>query len=324
MGEVGQSTRVLAPIVGNYLTYASFEGGQSTAPGQITAKEMQEIYRFRQLNKETKVYSLVGDPVDKSLGAIIHNAVFENAKVNAVYIKLKVKTPEIPAFFAQLSKLPFQGLSITMPHKETIVPHLSQISIDSQVIGACNTVQIKNGKTIGFNTDGIGALNAIEKYGLVFGRHVLIIGAGGAAKSIIFEAAERGAFVTVVNRTPDRAIDIATSVKGRGGGFDLMPEVLKQGYDVIVNCIPESDLVDERWILPEKIAMDIVYVPKDTPFLIKAAQKKCRLVYGYEMFIGQAVEQERLWFLEGIDFEKAYGIIEKKVISALLLSNKSF
>jgi 3-dehydroquinate dehydratase/shikimate dehydrogenase len=317
MGEDGQCTRILAPVVGNFLTYASIENGQSTAPGQMTAKEIQETYRFFQLNKETKVYSLVGDPVDKSLGNIIHNAVFEDAKINAVYVKLKVKSNEIPAFFAHLLKLPFQGLSITMPHKETIVPQLSQMSIDSQVIGACNTVQIKNGKTIGFNTDGIGALNAIEKYGLVFGRHILIIGAGGAAKSIIFEAAQRGAFVTVVNRTPDKAIDIAHSVKGRGGGFDLMPDVLKQGYDVIVNCIPESDIVDEKWILPEKIAMDIVYVPKDTPFLIKAAQKKCRLVYGYEMFVGQAVEQERLWFSEGIDFEKAYMIIEKKVLAAL-------
>jgi 3-dehydroquinate dehydratase / shikimate dehydrogenase len=123
--------------------------------------------------------------------------------------------------------------------------------------------------------------------------------------------------VTIINRTPDKAIEIASMVKGRGGGFDLLPEVCKRGYDVIINCIPESDLVDEKWILPEKIAMDIVYIPKNTPFLIKASQKKCQIVYGYEMFIGQAVEQERIWFPEEIDFDKAYAIIEEKVTSTL-------
>jgi len=91
-----------------------------------------------------------------------------------------------------------------------------------------------------------------------------------------------------------------------------------QGYDVIINCIPESDLVDEKWILPEKIAMDIVYIPKNTPFLAKALQKKCKIIYGYEMFIGQALEQERIWFPEEIDSEKVYSIIEEKVVGALI------
>jgi len=159
-------------------------------------------------------------------------------------------------------------------------------------------------------------LNAIEKHSLVFGRRVVVIGAGGAAKSIIFEAAKRGAIVTVVNRTPSKAEELASLVRGRGGGFDLMPDVCKQDYDVIINCIPESDLIDEEWILPEKIAMDIVYIPKETFFLAKASKMKCRVVYGYEMFINQAVEQEHLWF-PGIDREKAYAVIEKKVIAAL-------
>ena len=317
MGEEGKCSRLLAPIVGNFLTYAAIEGSISTAPGQMTAKEMQETYRFRQLNKETKVYGLIGDPVDKSLGGLIHNAVFEERRINAVYVKLKVKTSEILAFFAHLLKLPFHGLSVTMPHKEAIVPLLSQVSTELRAIGSCNTIQIDKEKVIGFNTDGIGALNAIEKRGLVFGRYVVVIGAGGAAKSIIFEAAKRGAIVTIVNRTPSKAEELAALVQGRGGGFDLMPDVCKQGYDVIINCIPESDLIDEEWILPEKIAMDIVYVPKDTLFLAKASKKKCRVVYGYEMFINQAVEQESLWF-PGIDREKAYAVIEEKVIAALI------
>ena len=317
MGDPGQITRILAPLFGTVLTYAAIEENASTAPGQITAKQLQEIYRFRELNRQTQIYGVIGDPVDKSLGHIIHNAVFKEEKINAVYLRIPVKTEELTPFFQSILKLPFKGLSVTMPHKETIMPAMAQISIETRVIGACNTIQIKEGKLIGYNTDGIGALNAIEKHGLVFGRHILFIGAGGAAKGLIFEASQRGAFVSIVNRTPEKAIEMAATVKGRGGGFDLLPEICKQGYDVIVNCIPESDLIEEKWILPEKVAMDIVYVPKNTPFLIKAAQKKCKIVYGYEMFVGQALEQERIWFREGIDFERAYRIMEEKVVNSL-------
>jgi 3-dehydroquinate dehydratase/shikimate dehydrogenase len=317
MHEEGKTTRILAPVVGSALTYATILEGMQTAPGQMTAKELQEIYHFRRLNPQTEIFALIGDPVDKSLGHLIHNAVFEDAKINAVYVRLKVKVEEIPAFFSSIAKLPFKGLSVTMPHKAAVLPHLSQISIETRVIGACNTVQIKEGAMIGYNTDGIGALNAIERHTPVFGKHVVFIGAGGAAKALIFEAAQRGAFISVLNRTPEKAVEIATMVKGRGGGFELFPAVCQQGYDVIVNCIPESNLIEEKWILPGKIAMDIVYIPKNTPFLAKALQKKCKIVYGYEMFIRQALEQERIWFPNQIDPEKAYTLIEQQATSAL-------
>jgi 3-dehydroquinate dehydratase/shikimate dehydrogenase len=317
MEEEGKLSRILAPIAGSFLTYATMTEGHSTAPGQITAKEMQEIYRFRQLNRQTEIYAVIGDPVDKSLGPLIHNAVLQDAKINAVYLRIRIKTEDLSSFFALILKLPFKGLSVTMPHKESIMPFISQVSIETRVIGACNTVQIKDQMMIGYNTDGIGALNAIERHGPVFGRHLVFIGAGGAAKALIFEAAQRGAFVSIINRTPEKAVEIANMVKGMGGGFELLPEVCRRGYDVIINCIPNSDLIDEKWILPEKIAMDIVYIPKNTHFLIKASQKKCQIVYGYEMFIGQSVEQERIWFPEGINFEKAYAIIEQKVTSTL-------
>src|SRR6185295_7199907 len=109
-----------------------------------------------------------------------------------------------------------KGLSVTMPHKESVMPLLSQVSIETRISGACNTIQIKQGTMIGYNTDGLGALDAIERHVLVFGKHIVFIGAGGAAKALIFEAAQRGAFVSIVNRTPEKAIEIANMVKGRG------------------------------------------------------------------------------------------------------------
>ncbi len=313
MGEEGKPTRILAPVAGSYLTYAALSSDRSTAPGQLTAEQLQKTYRFAKLNRQTEIFCLIGDPVDKSLGTIVHNAVFEDAGLNAVYINMRVKKEEIAAFFSLVHALPFKGFSVTMPLKEEVMPFLSEASPQARAIGACNTIKVVGRVQMGYNTDGIGALNAIERREKVLGKHIVFVGAGGAAKALIYEAIRRGAIVTVINRTAEKAVEIANAYGCRGGGWELLPEVCETGYDVIVNCTPESDLIEERWILPGKIAMDIVYVPKNTPFLVKASQKKCRIVFGYEMFAGQAVEQERLWFPDTIDFDKAYHIIEEKV-----------
>lgn len=320
MGEEGKMTRILAPVAGCYLTFASSDVDTATAPGQIVARELHEIYHFRKLNRATQIFALIGDPVTKSLGHLVHNAVFDFAKQNAVYLRLRVTKEELQEFVSQLRALPFKGLSVTMPLKELIIPFLSQVSIQTQVIGACNTVHITDEQITGYNTDGIGALNALERRGKVFGRHLVLVGAGGSAKAIIFEASQRGAHVTVINRTASKAVELAAAFGGRGGGFELFPEVCKRGYDIMINCTSVSDIIDEQFILPEKIAMDIVHIPKDTPFLIKAARKKCRIVYGYEMFVRQAVEQQRIWFPKGLDFDKVHAIIEEKVTSALAMS----
>ncbi len=318
MGDDGKPTRILAPVVGSFLTYAMLSSDRSTAPGQLTAEQLQKTYCFSKLNRQTEIFALIGDPVDKSLGTIIHNAVFEDAALNAVYINMRVKKEEIPTFFSLTAHLPFKGFSITMPDKEAVLPYLKEASPQVRAIGACNTIKIVGRDQMGYNTDGIGALNAIERMGKVLGKHIVFVGAGGAAKALIYEAVQRGALVTVINRTAEKAIEIANAYGCRGGGWELLPEVSENGYDVIVNCIPESDLIDEKWILPGKIAMDIVYVPKNTPFLVKASQKKCRIVFGYEMFVGQALEQERLWFPDSIDFDKAYRTIEEKVVGRLV------
>jgi 3-dehydroquinate dehydratase / shikimate dehydrogenase len=317
MGKEGSLTRILAPIVGCALTYASTGREDSSQLGLFTAQEMQERYHFRKLNKETSIYCLIGNPVDKSLGPIVHNAVFEQLQLNAVYVKAALKSEELELFFQLTKHLPFKGFSITMPHKEAVIAFLDQISIQTRVIGACNTIHHTGNLRIGYNTDGIGALNALEKKAIVYGKHLVFVGAGGAAKGLVFEAVERGAYVTIINRTPEKAIEIAKNIGGEGGGWELFPKVCKAGYDALINCTPDSDLIEEEWILPEKIVMDLVYIPKKTPFLVKAERKKCQIVFGYEMFIGQALEQLRIWFPEGTPFDQATAIIQEKVAKEL-------
>ncbi len=317
MGEEGRITRLLAPIVGSFLTYALLSTEASTAPGLLTAREMQETYHFRTCNRQTEVYSLIGDPIEKSLGAVIHNAVFQSRGINALYIKTQVKIEELAAFMPLAAELSFKGFSVTMPLKEAVIPLLSQLSLHARVIGSCNTIKLQKDQSVGYNTDGAGALNAIEEKGLVYGKHIVTIGAGGAAKALIFEAVQRGAYVTILNRTPSKAIEIAETLRCAGGGLELLPEVCAKGYDIMINCIPNSDLIKEEWILPGKIVMDIVYIPKNTPFLVKAAKKSCQLVYGYEMFVCQATEQQFIWHPDDFNEAEVHKIIQDKVIAAL-------
>ncbi|MBS0652185.1 MAG: shikimate dehydrogenase [Verrucomicrobia bacterium] len=296
MGEAGMVSRILGPVAGNLFDYASIS--QTTAPGQLSVDQIENPYRHSQLNLNTALYGLIGFPVEKSLGHRIHNAVFEKNRANAVYVKMPVRPDELPYFVESAKALPFKGLSITMPLKEEVVPFLDSLTPSAKAIGAVNTIAVENGKWTGHNTDGIGALNAIESKMPVKDKHILIIGAGGAAKAIIYEALQRGAQVTIVNRTASKAEHLANIYQCQGGGFDLFPQILKRGYDILVNTIPEGELIDEQWIIPSSVAMDIVYVPKNTPFLLKASRKNCRLVYGYEMFIDQAIEQQLIWFPE--------------------------
>src|SRR5581483_5243095 len=182
MGEKGEFARILSPIAGSAIAYAMLPLGGATAPGQLTAQELQETYHFSKLMPQTKIYCLIGDPVSSSLGAVAHNAVFRNCGVSAVYVKIPIKKEEMEAFFAFAEIFPFHGISVTMPLKEAVIPFLEHASTDVKAMRACNTIKRENGQWYGFNTDGIGALNALERKASVSEKHIVIAGAGGAAK----------------------------------------------------------------------------------------------------------------------------------------------
>ncbi len=314
MGEEGRATRILAPVAGCALTYCAPSELQAVAPGQLTAQELQTTYHFKQLTPNTAVFALLGDPVDQSLGHLIHNAVFRELKLNAVYLKLRVAKEEVAAALEKLATLGFHGLSVTMPLKEAVVPHLAELSPAVSAIRAANTLLHQNGYFVGFNTDGIGALDSLERHIPVQNKQLLLLGAGGAAKSIVAEAIKRGARVTILNRTLDKAEELAKRFGLRSGALEELRDL---NYDVLINCLPETEWLPEDWIQSNIIAMDIVYVPKLTPFLSKAQKRGCRLVYGYEMFIQQAVEQQLIWWNGQIDRGRVSEIITRVVTQNL-------
>ena len=291
MGDKGVFARVLSPVVGNLVNYASLERDSQTAPGQLTVSELVELYNYPMLNSKTAIYGLIGDPVTNSPGHLYHNSIFNKKTLNAVYVKMEVKLEELAEFIPLAKKLDIRGLSVTIPLKEVIVPFVDEINDSIKPIGAINTLLFKKGKILATNTDGVGALNAIEKKTLVFGKKVVLIGAGGAARSIAFEACSRGADVWVLNRTLKKAQEVAVSIGCRSGGLKDVP----LDYDILINCSPDPMPINPDKIRDKTIAMDIVYFPRKTTFLKEAELRDCRIVYGEEMFFNQAEGQTSFW-----------------------------
>lgn len=293
MGPFGQITRILGPVIGTPITYASLEDGQEVAPGQLPAKILLERYHHRSLNSDTSVFGLIGDPVEQSISDVTHNCYMEEIGLNAVYVKMVVPPQDLPEFLKAAKQLPFKGLSVTMPLKEAIMPFLDTIDPEAQEIGAVNTLLFEEGKILGFNTDGKGACDAI---GDVDGKRIVLLGAGGAAKAIAYEAAKRGALVTVLNRDPERASKL-------GFNYDSLDRIGHYPYDILINCTPTMPIPPEA-ILPEAIVMDITTRPRETPLLQCALEKGCKVIYGEEMFLRQAAFQFKIWLYGAINGSK--------------------
>ncbi len=281
MGPEGRPSRILGPLVGNAFDYSGVE--ENSQLHRPSLSSLCQNTHFKKLNRETRLYALIGDPVEQSIGDLYHNEQFRKDHRNAVYVKLRLRPEELAAFFELLPLLPFEGLSVTMPLKETILPFLDSIDPKARAIGAVNTVRI-GPEILGTNTDAPGALNAIEKHLAVKNRRVAILGSGGSAKAIAYEAALRGAHVIVFNRTVEKA---------RALGFEAhaLSALPNHSYDLLINTIPSEVPASP---IPGTYVMDIVYAPKLTPFLAQA--EGCHLIYGEEMFLEQARLQQLAWF----------------------------
>lgn len=298
MGVDGEITRILGPVFGNFIDYAPVSELLKTASGQLPVSELYSTYHYKKLNQNTAIYGLIGDPVDKSVGHLVHNGVFVEKGFNAVYVRMKVKREELSYFFNLAKVSGIKGLSVTMPLKELLFDYLDHNH--TQEINAVNTLVFKDHQISGYDTDGIGALDALEYKTSVKGKKIIILGAGGAARAIAYEALKRGAELLILNRTKDRAIELANDLGCQGGGLE---QFTKENYDIVINATPDSHPINPEYLIPNKIVMDIVSLPKLTPFLLHAQEKNCILVFGYEMWIEQARQQLFLWFGKKVEKE---------------------
>lgn len=286
MGEMGAFARVLGLLDKTKIHFASLDQVRQTAPGQLAISDLYQVYRYDQLNAQTALYGLIGDPVEQSQGHLYHNARFQKQQLNALYVKMRVREEELSVFFSMAQEIGFQGLSVTMPLKEKVLPFLTH----SNPIGAVNTLLFKEEEIIGSNTDGMGALDALEKRGSVAGKKLVILGAGGAGRAIAFEAKRRGADVWVLNRTVPKAQEIGATTGCRFGSLsDIPPD-----YDILINCTSDPMPIDPKQILRKALVMDINYSQR-TSLIQKACELGCQTIHGDEMFLNQAEAQSILF-----------------------------
>lgn len=259
---------------------------------------------------EQGIYLLIGSPIAKSQSDIKHNKVMQALGLNARYAKVEMGELELDGVFRNC----WDGLSVTMPLKEKVIPFLDWVSPEALEIGAVNTVVNKDGVLLGYNTDGIGALNAIEAKRVVRGQRVVIIGAGGAAAAIAYEARNRGAEVFIFNRTKARGDDLARRL---GIQSDLLGALQGFSYDILINTTPSELPVPGDCIREGSLVMDIKSIPVQTELLKIAKSKHCTLVFGYEMWTNQAIEQYKWWFGNSLDF-----ILMRDVLSSFHVEGK--
>ncbi|MBI2541086.1 shikimate dehydrogenase [Candidatus Woesearchaeota archaeon] len=297
MGPYGQFSRVLGAILGSHITYASIGKGKESASGQMTINEMTDLYRIKNINKNTKIAGLIGNPVGHSWSHIIHNAGFGEFGINAVYLKFRVD--KLKEFVEYSKKLNVVGFSVTIPYKIRIMGYLDEIDEKAKKIGAVNTIAARNGKYVGYNADCDGAMLALKSKTKLKGKNVVLLGAGGSARAIAYGLKEENANVTILNRTARKAKAIADKFK-----FDYGPlgKLKNADYDILINATsagmhPEADKspVEARLIKKGAVFFDIVFNPYKTKLLKDAEKKKCIIIPGTEMLINQAVLQFELW-----------------------------
>lgn len=164
MGPYGEITRILSPIFGGRFVYASLNQGLSTAPGQLTVKQLLTIYRYNNLRPSTAIYGLIGDPVDKSIGSIVHNAIMHKFNLSSVYVNFPIAKEQLAEFLNWAKKTGIAGLSVTTPLKEEIIPFLDEVDPRAEKEGVVNTLLFDKGRVKGFNTDEKGAIDALDRY----------------------------------------------------------------------------------------------------------------------------------------------------------------
>lgn len=305
MGEAGILTRILGPSRGAFLTYGSLDGQHRTAPGQIRASDLRDLYRIHTLNERTEIMGLVGEHVMHSVSPHMHNASFSASGLNSVYIPFEVRAL---GDFVRRMVHPrtreidwnLRGLSVTAPHKVAIMEHLDWIDPIATDIGAVNTVVIEDGQIMGYNTEAEAAIAPLRRRIALVGARVAVIGAGGAARSILWGLRKAGAHVTVFARDVERA---GVTAKAFGSDCKRLDGANFGEFEVVVNTTPlgtrgiseDASPASASQLRAVKIAYDLVYNPLETRFMCEAREAGCQSIGGLEMLAVQAAEQFKIW-----------------------------
>lgn len=270
------------------------------------------------MNQHTNIYGVIGHPLTHSLSPIMHNAAFLEKGMNAIYLAFETKSLEDA--LKGMRALSIKGLSVTLPHKSSVIPLLDQVDDLAKQIGAVNTIVNDGGHLVGYNTDALGALGALQEKTEIFGKTCLILGAGGAARAIGYILKKNGVDLTLANRSRSHGEELADFLecpfipleKARDVHVDLLIQTTSVGmYPHDHESIVSSDVLK-----PGMVIMDIVYNPIETKLLTTAKGQGCVTVNGLGMFIRQGAEQFRLWTGLEAPIETMRSVVEEALRKA--------
>ncbi len=309
MDGQGEVSRILGPLYGSYLTFGSLIHGQESAPGQIPAAALKDIYNIHSVAPDCRLFGLIGNPVSKSKGYKMFNTLFKKHAVNGLYLNFQVI--DLDDFIKNVSGM-LAGFSITMPHKQAIIPYLDEVDPVARKIGAVNTVCNRSGKLYGCNTDLIGVLKPLSEKTEVRDKNVTLLGAGGAARAIAVGIIEHGGNLTILNRTVAKAEALAGDLNCNAGplsDFDQTPT------DILINMTavgmhPDVDRTPvDPALVKDMVVFDGIYNPEKTRLLMEAEKNGCTVICGTEMFVNQAAAQYKLWTGSEPDYALAQDIV---------------
>lgn len=309
MGDYGVCTRILYKRIGSMLTFAS---ENQTAPGQLTPETLKIVYRADLVNSRTNIYGIIGNPVLHSDSPKIHNPGFDAIHYNAIYVPFLVD--KVRTFFKLAELIQIHGFSITAPHKRDVLPYLGKITREVKQIGACNTITRIQGMWKGINTDYYGFLSPIEnEIAIEKIKTALVIGAGGAARSVVWALRNHHVKVIIINRSKEKAIHLASetmsswdtidNVKNYEGKVDLVVQTTTVGMAESIGENPVSDFE----FTGNEYVYDLIYKPDLTAFLKKAEDSGCVTYNGKRMLL----EQGKLQFEAFTGYHYPHWVVPK-------------
>jgi len=280
------------------------------------------------IKAHTKVLCVIGHPIEHSMSPVMHNAALKELSLDYIYLAFDVPPKNLKEALLGFKKSDMKGINVTIPHKETIIPHLDQIEPLAKKIGAVNTIKNINGVLIGKNTDALGAKKAlIDAECKIKGKKVLILGAGGAARAISFALSEEIDEIFLCNRTEKRAFKLAKELEDKmkipATGKDMSKETLESllnDADILINTTPigmypnvNKSPISKELLTDRLFVYDIIYNPLQTQFLKDASEIGCKTLNGLDMFVNQGALAFEWW----TDIKPNKNTMKEKIIEIL-------
>ena len=253
---------------------------------------------------------VIGDPIEHTLSPTMHNAAFNHLKLDFVFLAFRVKAAELEDAMRGMRGLGIRGLNVTMPHKDAVTKYLDEVDSTVKFLGSVNTILNDDGRLLGFNTDGVGALKALRENGVnLNGKKLLLLGAGGAAKAVAYALAKEVGELGVLNRASEKAKGLAEVLSRTFGkkvvGDALSPSAIQKHLhdsDMLINATSvgmhpniSQSLVAPQWLKPDLIVMDIVYNPVETKLVKDAKAVGAQVISGVEMLLYQGAASFEIW-----------------------------